>query len=235
MSEAAVGRETQAIRLPLVEIFETVEGEGTQAGYPTVFVRLFGCPLRCVWCDTPYSYAPAKAEFTMTIEQIVLRVASFKAARVCLTGGEPLMYHEHSAALLRALSELPRLVDVHVETSGAIDLTSFLKDVRSSKVRYIVDYKLKESGQTAKMIAANFTVLRPQDELKFVIASDADFDEAMAVLDRFHPLCTVLVSPVFGAMEPEHLVDRLLKEGRPHVKLNLQIHKVIWDPNQRGV
>ncbi|KUO95975.1 7-carboxy-7-deazaguanine synthase QueE [Ferroacidibacillus organovorans] len=235
MSGAETGRDTQAIRLPLVEIFETVEGEGTQAGYPTVFVRLFGCPLRCTWCDTPYSYAPAKAEFTMSIDEIVLRVASYKSARVCLTGGEPLMYRDHSATLLQALAELPRLVDVHVETSGAIDITPFLQDVKSSKVRYIVDYKLKESGETANMVEANFTALRPQDELKFVIASDDDFDEAMAVLDRFHPLCTVLVSPVFGAMEPDHLVDRLLKEGRPHVKLNLQIHKVIWDPNRRGV
>ncbi len=223
------------VTLPLVEIFETVEGEGTAAGFPTVFVRLFGCPLRCSWCDTTYSYAPHRAEMTLTINEIAERVAAYKAIRICLTGGEPLMYRERSAVLLNALAALSHIVDIHVETSGAIDIAPFLKSVASDKVRYIVDYKLPTSGESGKMHLPNLECLRPQDELKFVIATDQDFELACHVLETYRPDGTPLFSPVWGEMEPRELVQRILERGLSRVKLNLQIHKVIWRPEQRGV
>ncbi len=223
------------IVLPLVEVFETVEGEGTAAGYPTVFIRLFGCPLRCVWCDTPYSYAPHEPEMRLTVAEICARVGDFSSARVCLTGGEPLMFGWRSVALLNALVALPQLVDIHVETSGAIALEPFLDQVRSNKVRYIVDYKLPASGETHRMHLPNLRLLRPMDELKFVIADERDFRAAVDVLHTHKPGGAALFSPVFGRMPPQQLVERILAEGLANVRLNLQIHKVIWDPQQRGV
>ena len=227
--------EGAAVRLPVVEIFETVEGEGTTAGYPTVFIRIHGCPLRCAWCDTPYSYAPAKPEMTLSIADICARAESFGAARACVTGGEPLMYGARSAALLNALAAAEQFVDIHVETSGAVPLAGFLASVPSPKVRYIVDCKLPASGEAARMHMPNLDCLRPQDELKFVIADDADFAAACRIVEERKPRGTLLFSPVFGRMEPAALVEKMLARRLANVKLSLQMHKMIWDPLRRGV
>lgn len=230
------GLEPRAIRLPMVEIFETVEGEGTRAGFPTVFVRLFGCNLRCVWCDTKYSYPPAEAEMTMTIDEIAAQVeGQYKSEHICMTGGEPLLYGSRSGALLEALCGIERIKDVHVETNGAIDLAPFLRDIASPKARYIMDYKLPDSGENEAMLHDNFALLRPQDEVKFVIASDADFDYAVKVLAEYPTKALALFSPVWESMPPAKLVERMLAAGLTGVKLNMQLHKIIWDPAQRGV
>ncbi|QHW34261.1 radical SAM protein [Paenibacillus rhizovicinus] len=229
-------QEPRAIRLPMVEIFETVEGEGTRAGFPTVFVRLFGCNLRCVWCDTKYSYPPAEAEFTMTIDEIVSQVErEYKAEYICMTGGEPLLYGSRSGALLEALCGIERIKDVHVETNGAIDLAPFLRDIHSPKARYIMDYKLPDSGENEAMLHENFALLRKQDEVKFVIASDADFDYAVKVLADYPTEALALFSPVWESMPPAKLVEKMLAAGLTRVKLNMQLHKIIWDPARRGV
>ena len=224
-----------SIRLPLVEIFETVEGEGTKAGYPTVFIRLFGCPLRCSWCDTKYSYAPYHATQIMTIEEICQTVKRFFAQHICLTGGEPLLHGDKSALLLQELARLDQIVDIHVETAGSVPLHPFLRAVTSPKVRYIMDYKLLSSGESHQMHLPNLEVLRPQDELKFVIADDDDFALACHVLAVYRPVAIPLFSPVWGRMEPKVLVEKILAKPLPQVKVSLQIHKVIWDPEQRGV
>ncbi|MCQ6562904.1 7-carboxy-7-deazaguanine synthase QueE [Paenibacillus mendelii] len=222
--------------LPMVEIFETVEGEGTRAGFPTVFVRLFGCNLRCVWCDTKYSYPPAEAEFKMSIRDIVQQVEQqYKSAYVCLTGGEPLLYGKRSAALLQALCEIERIRDVHVETNGAIDLAPFLAEVQSEKARYIMDYKLPDSGENGTMVHHNFELLRPQDEVKFVIASDRDFEAAVETLQNYPTAALPMFSPVWESMPPDRLVHKMLESGLSGVKLNMQLHKIIWDPAKRGV
>ncbi|WP_166242481.1 7-carboxy-7-deazaguanine synthase QueE [Paenibacillus turpanensis] len=224
------------IRLPMVEIFETVEGEGTRAGFPTVFVRLFGCNLRCVWCDTKYSYPPAEAEFVMSIGEIVEKVQAFHSTHLCLTGGEPLLYGERSVALIQALtSGIERLTDLHIETNGAIDLEPFLKGVHSPKVRYVMDYKLPDSGENDKMVLSNLELLRPQDELKFVIGSERDFEAAVEVLQAYSIRALPLFSPVWETMPPHKLVSLMLERGLSQVKLNMQLHKVIWDPAARGV
>ncbi len=222
--------------LPLVEIFETVEGEGTAAGYPTIFVRLFGCPLRCAWCDTPYSYAPSLPEFSLSIQEICKKIdEDYSASRICLTGGEPLMYQGKSLLLLNQLAQLSRIVDIHVETSGAVALDPFLQGVHSDKVRYIMDFKLPGSGETERMQLSNLELLRPQDELKFVIASDEDFSTAIDVLRNYSIRCIPLFSPVWDKMAPHTLVKKMLAHKLSDVKLSLQIHKVIWDPSKRGV
>lgn len=225
----------QHIKLPMVEIFETVEGEGTRAGFPTVFVRLFGCNLRCTWCDTPYSYPPEQAEKVMSIAEIVSQVQSYKSRHVCLTGGEPLMYGERSAALIEALAELEQLSDIHIETNGAIDLSFFMQRIEAEKVRYIMDYKLPDSGEMDKMHHPNLEILRPQDELKFVIGSDEDFTVAKQIIESYDIKALPLFSPVWETMQPAKLVELMLSHGLSQVKLSLQMHKIIWDPAMRGV
>ncbi|WP_078555536.1 7-carboxy-7-deazaguanine synthase QueE [Bacillus alkalicellulosilyticus] len=226
--------------LPMVEIFETVEGEGSAAGYPTVFVRVFHCNLRCTWCDTSYSYAPAKPEFHATIEQIIERVKQYKSKRICFTGGEPLIHGKKSAALLMALTELEHISDIHVETNGAINLQPF-EEIRQKdngwqdKVRFILDYKLPGSAEEQKMIMDNFIYLYDGDEIKFVIADDVDFERAVEVVETFVQKGQVLFSPVWETMPPEKLVQKVIALGLADVKVSLQLHKIIWDPDKRGV
>lgn len=223
------------VKIPMVEIFETVEGEGSRAGFPTIFVRLFGCNLRCTWCDTTYSYPPAKAEQVMTIDEIVDQVRRYRSNHICLTGGEPLLYGEHSLALIHALAEIDSIVDVHIETNGAVDLGFFLDKAISPKVRFIMDYKLPASGEADRMIPDNIAMLRTQDELKFVIGDERDFHAAVNVLETYPTAALPLFSPVWETMPPAKLVSLMLDHGLAHVKLNMQLHKIIWDPQARGV
>ncbi|MCY9664161.1 radical SAM protein [Paenibacillus alginolyticus] len=223
------------IRIPMVEIFETVEGEGTRAGFPTVFVRLFGCNLRCTWCDTKYSYPPAEAENVMTIAEIISKVETFRSRHICLTGGEPLLYGEKSLALIDALAELEQVDDLHIETNGAIDLALFVERAASPKVRYIMDFKLPDSGEMGQMIMSNLALLREQDELKFVIGSEHDFRTAVEVLEQHPTKALPMFSPVWETMPPRKLVELMLDAGLSKVKLNMQLHKIIWDPAMRGV
>jgi 7-carboxy-7-deazaguanine synthase len=227
-------------KLPMVEIFETVEGEGLQAGYPTVFVRVFHCNLRCTWCDTPYSYAPAKPEFEATIDEIIERIKEFPSARICFTGGEPLIHREKSAALLMAMADLEHIVDIHIETNGAIDLYPF-EHLRNShaelqrKMRFVMDYKLPASGEMDKMILSNFKELQNQDEIKFVIGSEEDFEITKQAVADHYIKGQISVSPVWESMPPRRLVELLLANPLPNAKLSLQLHKVIWHPDERGV
>jgi len=234
-----VGRYQTEI-LPMVEIFETVEGEGTRAGFPTTFVRVFHCNLRCTWCDTTYSYAPHQPEFHASIADIQSQVQQFGHQYVCLTGGEPLIHKDKSALLVQAVAEIPSVVDVHIETNGAIDLTPFValrkthSDVQQ-KVRFILDYKLPKSGETARMNMENYALLGDEDEIKFVIADEEDFFHAKDILTRYHQAGIPLFSPVWETMPPARLVELILAHKLHGVKFNLQAHKVIWDPARRGV
>jgi 7-carboxy-7-deazaguanine synthase len=221
--------------LPMVEIYETIEGEGMRAGFATVFVRVFGCNLRCSWCDTPYSYAPSKAERSMSIEQIVAEASQFRARHVCLTGGEPLMYGEKSLQLVQALAGVEQFSDIHIETNGAIDLQPFIEAIDNTKVRFIMDYKLHDSNETAQMFVTNLSLLRATDELKFVIASDRDFQQAVDVLKRYPTRATALFSPVWETMPPQRLAELILSEGLVQVRMSLQMHKLIWEAGRRGV
>jgi 7-carboxy-7-deazaguanine synthase len=223
------------IKIPMVEIFETVEGEGTRAGFPTIFVRLFGCNLRCSWCDTKYSYPPEQAGQVMAISEIVQEVRKYSSNYICLTGGEPLLYGDHSLALIQALLEIETLEDLHIETNGAIDLGYFMERIHSPKVRYIMDFKLPGSGEMEQMLYSNFKILRQADELKFVIANETDFETAVHVLETHQTAALPLFSPVWETMPPARLVELMLKNKLSHVKLNLQLHKIIWDPAKRGV
>lgn len=227
-------------KLPMVEIFQTVEGEGTRAGFPTTFVRLFNCNLRCTWCDTPYSYAPFKPEYFARVSEIVKEVKKFPHRFICLTGGEPLMHGYKSERLIEALAEIDYIEDIHIETNGAIHLEPFAQlrenhEEAGRKVRFILDYKLPMSGENRRMIDENFAYLKEVDEVKFVIAGEEDFQLAKQVVLTKMKKGIPLFSPVWESMEPAKLVDLILKHQLTNVKLSLQMHKVIWDPDLRGV
>ncbi|WP_240675902.1 radical SAM protein [Ammoniphilus sp. CFH 90114] len=228
------------MKLPMVEIFETVEGEGLKAGFLTTFVRLYNCNLRCTWCDTKYSYAPHSPEFFATIEEITEQVRKFGNPSICLTGGEPLMHGSKSLALIAALAELPHVEDIHIETNGAILLRPF-HELREShhlvkeKVRFVLDYKLTSSGETQSMIMENFHYLGSRDEIKFVVGNAAEFAEASRIIEEFYQQGQILFSPVWDQLAPAELVKLMLQSPFKQAKLSLQTHKYIWHPDTKGV
>jgi 7-carboxy-7-deazaguanine synthase len=228
------------MKIPMVEIFQTVEGEGLKAGFLTTFVRLYNCNLRCTWCDTKYSYSPAQPEFFATIEEIAKQVQEYGNPSICLTGGEPLMHGEKSVALIERLAQLSHVQDIHVETNGAIDLSPFVELRRNdqhcaAKVRFIMDYKLASSGEKERMILHNFSLLDSQDEIKFVVGNKDEFREAADVLRKHYQQGQILFSPVWGDLPPAELVTLMLASTYKKAKLSLQTHKYIWHPDKKGV
>lgn len=205
-------------KLRITEIFLSLQGETSRAGLPTAFVRLTGCPLRCVWCDTAYAFSGGKS---MTLQEILDRVAQLKARYVCVTGGEPLA-QKGCLALLGALCDAG--YSVSLETSGALDISGV--DRRVSKV---MDIKAPASGECGRNRWENLEHLTRRDEIKFVLAGEADYEWAKRVLEerRLERICPVLFSPVYGKLSPTELADRVLEDHLP-VRVQIQLHKLLW-------
>jgi len=206
------------VALRITEIFYSLQGEATRVGLPTVFVRLTGCPLRCVWCDTTYSFTGGEPA---SIESVLAEVAKYPVRQVCVTGGEPLSQKD-CLPLLSALSDAG--YDVSLETSGALDIAPV--DPRVSR---IMDLKAPDSGESAKNRWENLAVLQPRDEIKIVIASRADYEWARQVLreHRLDQLCPVLLSPAQGLVEARALAEWILEDGL-NVRFQMQLHKLLW-------
>ena len=204
--------------LRLTEIFFSLQGEASRAGLPTVFVRLTGCPLRCVWCDTTYSFGGGKPA---TIESVLAAVAKYPARQVCVTGGEPLAQKE-CLTLLTALCDAG--YEVSLETSGALDITGV-----DPRVARIMDLKAPDSGECAKNRWENLELLTRSDEIKIVIASRADYEWACEQLRerRLDSLCPVLLSPAQGLVDPGSLAEWILADGL-NVRFQMQLHKLLW-------
>jgi 7-carboxy-7-deazaguanine synthase len=207
-----------APRLRITEIFHSLQGEARDVGRPTVFVRLTGCPLRCVWCDTTYSFHGGKWR---DIDAILDEVKSYGAKHVCVTGGEPLS-QKRCIDLLQKLCDAG--YDVSLETSGAIDVSDV--DVRVSRV---VDVKAPGSGEVERNLWSNLDVLTARDQIKFVLADRADYDWARAVIAQrdLSKRCDILLSPVYGKLEPRDLAAWILADRLP-VRMQIQLHKVLW-------
>ena len=226
--------------MKVVEIFDSIDGEGIRAGKTATFIRLAGCNLRCSYCDTLYALfgESEPCEYTeMTVDEILSKVnAAYK--RVTLTGGEPLLPLDSARLVARLLQ---KGYEVNIETNGAVDITEFSAKIPdTSNMFYTIDYKLPSSGMTDKMIWNNFLNLRPNDVIKFVVGSDEDVNMMKAVMDRltehYEKMPHIYAGVVFGQYEMQKLVEEILKEPVfKDIVFQLQIHKVIWDANKRGV
>jgi 7-carboxy-7-deazaguanine synthase len=214
----------RANTLRINEIFFSLQGESSRVGLPTVFVRLTGCPLRCGYCDTAYAFHDGK---TRNIDEVIDEVATHKSKYVCVTGGEPLA-QKNCLVLLTKLCDLG--YSVSLETSGAIDISEV--DPRVSR---IVDIKTPGSNEVDKNRWENLPLLTPQDEIKFVITSEADYRWAVALLEEKNllVLAPVLFSPAFNEVSYEALAAWILRDGL-NVRMQVQLHKIIWG-EKRGV
>jgi 7-carboxy-7-deazaguanine synthase len=210
-------------RLKITETFVSIQGEADAVGWPTLFVRLTGCPLRCVYCDTQYSFHGGEWR---TLDELLVIARESGVRHVCVTGGEPLA-QKACLELLAALCDAGYLVTL--ETSGALDVAAV--DPRVSRV---VDLKTPESGEVERNKLENLEVLTPRDQLKFVLCSRADYEWARDLLrGRALPLpAQVLFSPAWGQVEPRDLADWILADRLP-VRLQVQLHKYLWG-NEQG-
>ncbi|MEW6647414.1 MAG: 7-carboxy-7-deazaguanine synthase QueE [Pseudomonadota bacterium] len=205
-------------RLRITEIFHSLQGESRSVGWPTAFVRLTGCPLRCNYCDTEYAFSGGE---WLSLEQVLAQVAEFGARHVCVTGGEPLAQRA-CLELLRRLCDAG--YEVSLETSGALDVAAV--DARVSKV---MDLKTPGSGEAGKNRYENIAALTAHDQVKLVVCDRSDYEWAREVIAR-HDLtarCEVLISPCHGRLEPARLADWILGD-RLQVRFQLQLHKILW-------
>ncbi|MCX7095150.1 MAG: 7-carboxy-7-deazaguanine synthase QueE [Methylobacter sp.] len=208
--------------LRITEIFYSLQGESNTVGLPTVFIRLTGCPLRCVYCDTAYAFSGGKR---IAIDAIVEQAEQYGARYITVTGGEPL-------AQPGCLELMTKLLDkgysVSLETSGALDVSEV--DPRVVKV---MDLKTPSSGELSKNRYQNIDYLTLKDQVKFVIGDEQDYDWSKTVLTEYDlpNRCEILFSPVMGRQNPTELAEKILKDRLP-VRFQLQLHKILWDDAQ---
>jgi 7-carboxy-7-deazaguanine synthase len=219
-------KEPRAETLTINEIYHSIQGESTWAGEPCVFVRLTFCDLRCSYCDTEYAFYEGKKQ---TLDEIVAAVAGLGCKLVEITGGEPLL-QKNVLPLMTMLADAG--FTVLLETSGAHDIGPV-----DPRVHRIMDLKTPGSGECERNLLSNIDHLTERDEVKFVIGSRGDYDWSREHVTKFrlHERCrAVLFSPIFGRIDPREIVEWILADQLP-VRFQLQMHKFIWTPTQRGV
>lgn len=209
--------------MKLNEIFLSIQGESSSVGLPTVFVRFTGCNLRCSYCDTKYAYTDGE---DVSVYDVLDKIKQFGCKRICLTGGEPLIQKD-----IQVLIDKLGDYEVSIETNGSIDLKNI---VLGKNHRFVMDIKLKTSGCYEKMNFSNFKYLNEKDEIKFVIGNREDYDMAKEVINRYYKVGNIIMSPVFDGLKYSDLVEWILSD-KLNVRFQLQIHKIIWDKNKRGV
>jgi len=216
-------------KLNISEIFYSIQGEGTRAGLPCVFIRLQGCNLRCSWCDTPYALEIKQVEKMMTFDEVILEVEKYKCNFIEFTGGEPLQQSQ-VIELINYFANNDKTVAI--ETNGYYSFSNL-----DPKVIKIMDIKCPGSKMQKFNNFENLKYLTKKDEIKFVVLDRLDFDFALDIINKYNLeniVDTILFSPVFGKCQPADLADWILST-RKNYRLQLQIHKFIWHPDTRGV
>ncbi len=215
------------------EIFNSIDGEGIRTGELVTFIRLYGCNLRCKYCDSMYAVDSDKDRKNckdMTADEIVNEVNRISLSKkVTLTGGEPLLNNLFSLSLIYKL--LNNKYEVNIETNGSINIRDYLL----KNVIITMDWKSRYSGESDKMIVDNLKLLRKQDVLKFVVANKEDLEQMKEIVLNNKLKCNIFVSPVFNQIEAKDIVKYLMDNKLNMVRMQLQLHKYIWEPSMRGV
>jgi 7-carboxy-7-deazaguanine synthase len=201
--------------LNIKEIFYSLQGEALEVGLPTVFIRLIGCPLRCVYCDSEYAFY---GNNVMQIADIIKEVQKYNTKNICITGGEPLVQKD-VFALIDSLVDLD--YKISIETSGSVDIANVNK-----KTSIVMDIKTPASNECDKNLLANIPLLQEKDQLKFVICNKSDFDWSKDFIKNHQTKANILFSPV-ADLNPSHLANWILKD-QLNVRMQLQLHKILW-------
>ena len=217
----------------VVEKFVSINGEGRRAGELAVFIRMKGCNLRCTYCDTLWANEADCESTEMTVDEIVSYIEESKVKNVTLTGGEPLLREGMAELITAILSDPQRRVEI--ETNGSVDLSPYCELER--RPSFTMDYKMPDSGMEHAMCLSNMEKLSSEDTVKFVVSSRWDMERALEIIEKYdlRERTAVYFSPVFGRIEPVEMVDFLMEKKLNDVKIQIQLHKVIWDPQKRGV
>jgi len=219
----------------IVEKFLSIDGEGPSSGELATFIRFQGCNLRCSWCDTTYSWDKESTLEVLTVNEIYNYIKETGVTNVTLTGGEPLI-QENIDEFLDILNKDDNL-KIHIETNGAVDIQPFKKKHKRNNISYIVDFKLPSSNMTNKMNLNNLNVVDNSDVYKFVVGSNKDLEMAYEIIIKYEltSKCLVYLSPVSGNIDMEEIVEFMKDKKLNKVRLQAQLHKIIWDKNARGV
>lgn len=221
------------INYKVVEIFESINGEGKKAGQLALFIRFQKCNLNCSYCDTKWANSDDSPHTLMNLEELYKKVVESGIKNVTITGGEPLL-QENIEIFLKKLAENPE-INVEIETNGSINLKRFgeIKNAPS----FTMDYKLPKSNMEKFMDLENFKYLKEKDTVKFVVSNIDDLERAREIIEKYSLVekCAVYISPVFGKIELSSMVDFMKKYKMNGVNMQLQIHKIIWDPETKGV
>ena len=214
----------------VAEHFISINGEGQKAGELALFVRFVGCNLSCSWCDTKWANSPTAPFTEMSAQEICDLAKNSGVKNVTLTGGEPLLQNEITSLII-ALAQQGSSVEI--ETNGSVPLPA----ISDSSVTFTMDYKLPSSEMESRMCLENFARLTPRDTVKFVCGSHADLERAAQIIAQYDLTnkCKVYLSPVFTMIDPKDIVEYMKQHSLNGVRLQLQLHKFIWDPNERGV
>ena len=217
----------------IIEKFLSIDGEGPTAGEIATFIRFQGCNLRCSWCDTTYSFDKENITEVLDENEIYSYIKSNKTKNVTLTGGEPLIQNGIEK-LLNLLNEDKDLL-VHIETNGSVDILPFKQKFKN--ISFIVDFKLPKSKMNEKMYLDNLKNVDENDVYKFVIGSREDLLVTYEIIKKYSldSKCMVYLSPVLGEIEPKDIVEFMKEKSLNNVKLQIQMHKVIWDKDTKGV
>ena len=217
----------------VVETFISINGEGQHAGELALFIRFAGCNLNCNYCDTRWANQPDVVYQEMTETEIKALVTDSGVRNVTLTGGEPLL-QPGMYQLLETMGSLPD-IRIEIETNGSVDIEPYMTLIR--RPAFTLDYKLPGSGMEAGMNTENYRYLTKEDTVKFVISDKADLTRAREIIEQYQleGRCGIYYSPVFGRIRPAEIVDDMIEHRFNGVHMQLQMHKCIWDPEQRGV